>query len=354
MSFAQRNKISSISVIIPAYNAAKTIRNTVEAVISPKGLPAKPEIIVVDDGSNDDTVKILKDYPDVITITQPNSGPATARNTGAFFSKGEIVVFTDSDTIPHPDWLYELTKPFEDNRIYATTGTYSIANPENELAQFIQREIALKHSNYKDFILFGGSYNLAIRKRLFTQIGGFNEEYKKASGEDTEICYKILKEGHKIKYVPTAIVSHYHPEKLGKYLKTQYTHGYWRAKLYYSFPQRAAGDSYTGLKEAFETIFSATFLVSLIFNIITKIIGSNKNKKIITLFFITSLICLILTEFKAAFSIKKSTADDCKSLLPSTSRIIAILILRALYRTSGFFVGLIDFFPDLKKRFNKK
>ena len=100
-----------ISVIIPAYNADKTIAQNLEAILRQKGLKEKPEVIVVDDGSTDSTESIVKSYPEVIIVKQNNAGPATARNTGAKLAKGDILVFTDSDTVPHENWLKELTAP---------------------------------------------------------------------------------------------------------------------------------------------------------------------------------------------------------------------------------------------------
>ena len=350
--------MSKITIIIPAYNCCKTILQTIEAVKKQEGLIEPPEIIIVDDGSNDKTLEVLNQIKDIKVLSQHNSGPASARNNGAKASTGDILVFTDSDTVPHKDWLKNLTEPFENPDIVATTGTYSIENCESKLASLIQYEIENKHSKYNDYVAFGGSYNLAIRRDLFFSIGGFNEEYKSASSEDVDISYKILNRGYKIKFVKSAIVGHFHPESLIKYLKTQFKHGFWRAKLYYDHPNKLTGDDYTGYKETFETVFSSLTIISplLIFaNFIIKYLSNHKCEKIkdsqqnlhlfkliFKYFPLVTIILLFCVEFCFVSKLYNNIIKN-KTDLPSRHYAVLIFSLRAVYRTLGFIKGLAHF-----------
>lgn len=378
-----------ISVIIPSYNSEKTIQKTVLAIKNQQGLDIPPEIIVVDDGSKDKSLNLLNKIDGIRVITQNNSGPATARNKGAKIAKGDILVFTDSDTVPHYDWLKKLVEPFySTTNIVATTGTYSIENKESKLAQLIQSEIEYKHSNYKDFVAFGGSYNFAIKKDLFEEIGGFNEEYRYASGEDVDICYKILNKGYKIRFVKDAVVGHFHPEKLYKYLITQLKHGFWRAKLYYDHPNKATGDDYTGLKEIIETLSAGFTIVSPLLYLLNLLLlkkqnnrtffenrhrealkepwQSVKNYDLISLIkkfpyllrrhsplikgmFIFPTILLLFIEYTF---VSKFYSNSIRSQnnLPSKLYATIVFSLRAIYRTFGFIKGLIYFSKSLLKR----
>lgn len=167
----------NISAIIPVFNGERTIAANIAAIKNQMPPYGKLEIIVVDDGSSDSTAKILQSIGSIKIISQANRGPAAARNAGAREAAGEILVFTDADTIPHADWLKELTAPFSNPVIQACAGTYTIANSGNTLAELVQNEIEMRHQSYGDFIKFAGTYNLAIRKQLFEKIGGFNETY---------------------------------------------------------------------------------------------------------------------------------------------------------------------------------
>jgi len=320
-----------ISVIIPVYNAANTINKTIEAILSQIKSDSAVEVIAVDDGSTYATPDILDTFKQVKTIRQNNSGPACARNSGAKIATGDILVFTDSDTIPDKEWLFQLTRPFEKPEVMATAGTYSIANPNSTLAEIIQKEISDKHAGYGEFIKFGGTYNLAVRRHLFEKIGGFNEGYTKASGEDNDLCYKILREGYGLKFVPQAIVAHYHTEKPLKYLKEQFRHGFWRAKLYLDHPTQLAGDSYTGSRELVTTSGSLICMTALFAGAFKKIRKSNLFKAAFTLGFMA----LASTEMTIALRI---ASNPVRIMITTT-----LFVARSFARTAGFVAGLLFF-----------
>lgn len=97
-----------------------------------------------------------------------------------------------------------------------------------------------------------GSYNVGIRREVFFSVGGFNEIYRQASGEDNDLSYKIINKGWLIYLNKSALVDHYHTTKVFKYLKEQFRHGYWRAKMYSDHPLMAKGDDYTFWKDMLE------------------------------------------------------------------------------------------------------
>ena len=109
------------SVIVPAYNAGKTISDCLGALTRQSVDEAEYEIIVVDDGSRDNTAKIVQTLP-VRYLHQPNKGPAAARNHGSREARGTIILFTDSDCVPAPDWLEKMTGSFTDPEVVAVKG----------------------------------------------------------------------------------------------------------------------------------------------------------------------------------------------------------------------------------------
>lgn len=256
----------NISIVVPVYNAQRTIAKTAEGCLNQDYSGGCIDVIFVDDGSTDGTAGIVKQFA-LKYIYQENSGPASARNRGFKESSGELVVFTDSDCVPAKSWISKVVEGFTGEDIGAVAGSYDIANPESLLSNCIHEEIKLRHLKLRDkkYIRAFGSYNVAIRRNVFEKAGGYNESYRAASGEDNDLSYKILKAGYKIKFQEDAVVAHTHTEKLWKYLREQYRHGYWRMKLYKDFPDMAKGDDYTTFKDIFEPLLPLMGFCSVVF-----------------------------------------------------------------------------------------
>lgn len=237
----------TVSVVIPAYNASRTIEKCLDA-ISKQSYPSEYEIIVVDDGSKDNTKELIKRFGKVKYIYKENSGPAAARNVGWKAASGDVIVFTDSDCVPEENWLEEIVKPLDiDKKVVAVGGKYErTLNDDKKLAKLIGEEINLRYNKIGTYTDAHGSYSLAVYKKVLEKVGGFNEYYRIATAEDWDLCYKITEKGYKIAFCREAKVGHYHPENLYKYLRTQFKHGFYRMKLYKDHPQKVKGDQYSG------------------------------------------------------------------------------------------------------------
>ena len=242
-----------VSVVIPAYNAQQTIAEAVEQSVAQAKGPMEVEVVVVDDGSVDDTAKIAESAGATV-IKQENAGPASARNKGWGSASGNLICFTDADCIPMTGWLENLLDGFTDLQVGSVAGSYEIANPSSWLARWVHQEIMERHKRMPPFVRAFGSYNVAIPRHVLQATGGFDPVYRRASGEDNDLSYRIIKKGWRIAFRPQARVAHYHPEKVLKYLLEQYRHGFWRAKLYKDHPEMIRGDDYTRLRDRIEPI----------------------------------------------------------------------------------------------------
>jgi len=255
-----------ITVIIPAYNAEKTIKKTLDAVLSQDLSKNRFEIIVVNDGSTDNTKKIVSKFKKVKLVSIKHSGPAVARNRGAKVAKGEIIAFTDADCVPKNDWLKNLISPFKKSETVGVAGTYETLNKNQFMARFIGYEIEQRHESMKKLasIDFVGTYNCAYRKSIFRKIYGFDESFLVASGEDPELSFRMKKAGHKIVFRPKAIVLHSHPDTLKKYLKQKYNRAFWKVFLYKRHPKKVFGDVYTPKTLLPQIFFTGLALLSLL------------------------------------------------------------------------------------------
>lgn len=319
------------SIIIPVYNSAKTIPQVLRAVLS-QNCSEPFEVIAVDDGSTDDTAQIVRSFENVRYIHQANCGPAAARNAGAHASRGEVLFFTDSDCIPHPDWIERILPHLSESKVAAIAGSYGVANPSSLLAVCIHKEILYRHGfRLKKYSRAFGSYNVAIRRKVFEDIGGYNTRYRHASGEDNDLSYRILQGGYRIFFEPQAKVDHFHPTRLGKYLGEQYRHGYWRARMYLDHPHMARGDDYTFWKDALEVPLTFVAMVSLITMFIGALVHLSTGALAL------SLTVLGLLELVFAHRIVNSFRQRMF--------FAAVMFLRAFSRMAGFLVGAIVFLP---------
>jgi len=252
-----------ISVVIPAYNAESTINQAVAQSLSQARESLEVEVIVVDDGSSDDTAKVTESTGAMV-IKQENAGPAAARNRGWQSATGQVVCFTDADCVPSAGWIENLLDGFTDRQVGAVAGSYEIANNGSWLAQWVHQEIIERHRRMPPFVQAFGSYNVAIPRYVLEATGGFDPAYRQASGEDNDLSYRIIKKGRRIAFRPQAKVAHYHPERVWQYLREQYRHGFWRAKLYKEHLDMVRGDDYTRLRDRLEPILVLGILIFLI------------------------------------------------------------------------------------------
>ncbi len=255
-----------ISVIIPAHNAANSIAKCVESVRNQSISPDEYEIIVVDDGSTDDTASIA--WQSGAEVVQQNRGrPAAARNAGINAAQGDILCFTDADCFPTPNWLEELTRPFDNPDIIGSKGIYT--SEQTELtARFVQLEYEDKYDLLRgqERIDFIDTYSAAYRRQVLMANNCFDESFPYL--EDQELSFRLAARGYGMVFQPTAVVSHLHSHTLVGYFRKKFTIGYWKAQVIRRFPKHGVKDSHTpqvmkiqmGLMALFYPTLAATLL----------------------------------------------------------------------------------------------
>lgn len=181
-----------ISVVIPTWEEEKYLPATLESLANQE-YDKKFEIIIVDAGSKDKTRKIAKQYTDKIYVT--GRGVGRARQFGAEKAKGDIVAFTDADTIFCKDWLQQIDNSFKDKNVVGVAGKV-LAYPQSKwqyrLYYWLIFYQAMVLSHLLGKTIFVGS-NCAARKKSLIDIGGFDLSFK--SGDDHDIGYRLGKTG---------------------------------------------------------------------------------------------------------------------------------------------------------------
>tara|TARA_B100000315_G_C14558531_1_gene579366 strand:+ start:1205 stop:2152 length:948 start_codon:yes stop_codon:yes gene_type:complete len=308
------------SIVIPVYNAENTIGATLKAL---KLQTEKDfEVIVVDDGSIDKTKEIVSKHS-VRLIFQEHLGPAAARNRGVENAKGDIIVFIDSDCIPTNNWLVQMLLPFEEPGIIGVQGKY-MTKQTGLISRFVQLEIDNRYERmakwkYIDFI---GSYSAAYRKSALLSVHGFDEEFPIASGEDSDLSYRLSKKGLKMLFNNKAIVYHLHPDHLSDYLKKKFNRANWRVYLYKKHKRKAVKDTYTPQLLKVQIGIFYVFILILAFDIYN---GS----------FINSLILFLLLFVTTLPESIRNFMKDIWVGLASP----AIILLRTIIFGAGLIVG---------------
>jgi glycosyltransferase involved in cell wall biosynthesis len=190
----------SVSVVIPAYNAVNTLSDTLEAIACQSYAPT--EVIVVDDGSSDETADTVRQfaherphYP-LRYLRQAHLGTGAARNRGWRAAAGEVVAFTDADAVPVPSWLEEGVKLFEDPSVAAVEGRVLAVGdiPATLYTHQVQN-------------LSGGRFltaNMFYRRSVLEAVGGFRLKHR----EDSDLAFAVLERGYKIRFNPNTVVHH--------------------------------------------------------------------------------------------------------------------------------------------------
>ncbi|HEY2626966.1 MAG TPA: glycosyltransferase [Candidatus Udaeobacter sp.] len=213
-----------VSVIVCSYNGGRTLA----ACLVSLGKLNYPdyEIILVDDGSTDDTRDIAEQFPHVRYIYQENHGLSHARNTGAAAATGDVFAYTDSDCMADLDWLYYLIGTLVSGD-YAGVGGPNMTPPAQN---WIQACVAAAPGGPSHVLLTDTiaehipGCNMAFYRWAFENIGGFDPEYHKA-GDDVDFCWRLQQAGCVIAFSPTAIVWHHRRFTLRAFLKQQDGYG---------------------------------------------------------------------------------------------------------------------------------
>jgi O-antigen biosynthesis protein len=225
-----------ISVVVCTYNGARTLAPCLDALL--KLNYPDYEVIVVNDGSSDDTTSIAARYPFQL-ISTSNEGLSNARNRGAVAATGEIVAYIDDDAMADTDWLLHIAESFR-NPAYAAVGGPNIA----PLTSCFMADCVDHAPGSPTHVLFTDreaehipGCNFTIRRDLLLRMGGFDPRFR-AAGDDVDLCWRLEEMGWKIGFNGAAMVWHHRRSTLASYLKQQTGYGKAEALLERKWPHK--------------------------------------------------------------------------------------------------------------------
>jgi GT2 family glycosyltransferase len=237
-----------LSVVIPTFNRADLLPGVLEA-LGRQREGGDFEVVVVDDGSRDDTPAILASFQGSFPFRffrQDNAGPAAARNRGVQAAQGEWIVFLGDDTVPEPDFLAEhrAAHARHPGRRIAVLG-YTTWPRERKVTPFLDQinEFGLQFGyeliEDPEKVPFNFFYtsNISLPRRLLLEAGLFDTTFPHAAWEDIELSYRLFARGMIIVYCAAAVVRHYHDITFDSFRRRQRRAGEAAAIFYRKHPE---------------------------------------------------------------------------------------------------------------------
>ncbi|MEA2538846.1 MAG: hypothetical protein QOH35_212 [Acidobacteriaceae bacterium] len=198
----------TIAVIIPVFNSSELLTDTLLAVHSGTRVP--DELIVIDDGSSDESARTAERFGARVVRMPHNVGPAACRNYAALLSRSEILMFLDCDTCVHTDTIERIERRLRaDASLAAVIGSYDDAPRHPGIcSQYRNLAHCYVHRSANRAALTFWSGCGAVRRAWFLEVDGFDERYREPSIEDIELGYRMSDRGASILLDPEICVTH--------------------------------------------------------------------------------------------------------------------------------------------------
>jgi glycosyltransferase involved in cell wall biosynthesis len=315
-----------ISVIIPAYQAEDTIDRCLDALAHQTVPRARYEVLVVDDDSTDGTRIRVQAHGGVRLLRQEHRGPAAARNLGVDHALGEIVLFTDADCEPLPDWIERMAAALDGGAV-AAKGAY-LTRQRELVARFVQVEYEDKydHMAREPEIDFVDTYAAGYRRDVFLAHGGFETVFPVASVEDQEFSFRLARRGYRMVFVPEARVYHWgHAQDVWSYGRKKFRIGYWKVMVHRRHPDKLWRDSHTPQVLKAQILLAGLATLGLVAGLAWP-----------ALWWASGVLALLFLLTTVPF-VRKAWRKDVQVSLVSPG----LLLVRALALGTGFAAGLV-------------
>lgn len=234
--FPAARRWPKISVVVATHNAARTLDDCLKSLVNLRY--PDYEVIVVNDGSADESDAIIQRYP-FRAVSTANNGVSAARNEGLRTATGQIIAYIDSDARADPDWLSYLAATFGESDVAAVGGPNLVPMQDNWVAKCVYRspggptQVMLDDQSAEHI----PGCNMAFRKWALDEIGGFDPVFRKAA-DDVDICWRLLERGYRIGFSPAAVVWHHRRPSVKAYWRQQVGYGESEALLERKHPNK--------------------------------------------------------------------------------------------------------------------
>lgn len=235
--------LPGVSIVIPVMNRADELRRCLTSLAALTYPQEKLQIIVVDDGSNDDSPHVAREFSALLVPSGGTGrGPAAARNVGAAKATGEILAFIDSDCSASKNWLDELIPAFNNPEMAAVGGqvdgmcTESAVDRYEAVMSSLSVSSRERTGNRGTDTFYLPSCNLLVRRSAFRSSGGFKDTMH--VGEDVDLTWRLRDNGWTISYLPAGNVLHEHRSSIRSFMSRRFDYGTSEGTLQILHPSR--------------------------------------------------------------------------------------------------------------------
>ena len=324
--------LPKVSIIVAAMNNEETIEECLKAVLAQTYPAGYIEVIVMDGGSRDATVKIAEKYPVKVFSIRLNA-PA-AYNYAMKIAIHPILGFVDSDAKVEKDWLKKLVPHLNEPKVAGVSGSIDTWNSENPWARSIGYELKNRYSRIGKYTGRIATMNLLLKKTVIEEVGGWDE--KLPSQYDTDFGFRISAMGYRIAYEPSAVCYHFNRPTLHAFYRQQKQNGKNTIKLYLKHSNLAKGDEITDLGMNIQPALLLAVIASFLLGIL---------KVLRPLWYITGLLLLAMFIYYVYSAVKVSVKFHDRSAL----RLVVLYYVRAFAWIAGATVTTIKYLGGREK-----
>lgn len=314
-----------VSIVIPMYNAERHIKNVLEAIFD-QDYPGAMEVIIVNDGSRDRSLEIVKDFQiptfppllkggerGVKIIDQPNQGAVAATNNGFKAARYDIICSIDSDVVIYKDWLTKIAEEFDDLSVGAVQGFIKTPEGVPFLIRMAGYDLEYRYERLRSkHVTQVSTANTAYRKSAIEKAGLFNPEF--IYGYDNDMSYRLQKAGYKLVFRKDAFCDHYWKADIRGYIRQQYWSAYGRMQLIQRHRERVAGDTMSGLRMIMQVPMTLLFILLFTAGIFFSMFHNYGRYLLLSSFGI--IVIMLIDRLAFAAGIFKKQRDSSVFLLP--------------------------------------
>ena len=239
----------AVSIVLPMYNAERYIVDVLEAILA-QDYDGVKEIIIINDGSTDQSRELLRSYEmggKITVIDQPNQGAVAATNNGFRAARYDIICSIDSDVVLRRDWLGKIIEEFDDPLVGAVQGYYKTPKGMSFWARMMGYDVEKRYDDIPGkYVTQVCTGDTAYRRSALDRTGPFDPAF--VYGYDNDMSYRLRKAGYTLVFRKDALCDHYWKEDLASYIKQQYRSAYGRMQLIGKHRDKVTGDSVSGLR----------------------------------------------------------------------------------------------------------